>query len=170
MGGLSLRLNPTLFILMYGPCLVCWTQKVSLIVWFLGVCLSIFWLLLLPLLFTFSVLGLFLRWFLTLALALSFVFYFSFSWRWQLKTLGELQVIVLDFIHYAGKGYDLLLIGGHGVPLVVLPQNFKLVQGGGHYLARWYVLAVVVLISLGLGVSQKFYVGCQLVCLEEVYH
>ena len=76
MGGLSLfRLELTLFGAMDGPCLVHWAQKVSLSVYFLGVGLSIFWFLLLPLFSPFSIFGLFASWFLTLALA----FYFSFA-------------------------------------------------------------------------------------------
>ena len=64
---------------MDGPRLVCGTPKVSLIVYFIGVGLSIFWLLILPFLFPFYILGLFAMWIINLALNFDFVF--SFSWR-----------------------------------------------------------------------------------------
>ena len=83
---------------------------------------------LLILLFPFSILGLVSRWFLTLALDFSFAF--AFSWRWSLKTLGELQFFVLEFLHYGGKSCSMIMLGGHVFSLVVLPQDLELVQGG----------------------------------------
>ena len=66
---------------MDGLSLVCWAQKVSLVIYFLGISLSIFWLFLLPLLFPLSILGLFDSQFLTLAIAFYVAFSFAFSWR-----------------------------------------------------------------------------------------
>ena len=74
MGGLALRLELEIFGSVDGPSLVRWTPKVSLVVYLLGVGLSIFWFLLLPLMFTFFILVMFSRWFLTLALSFSFAF------------------------------------------------------------------------------------------------
>ena len=59
--GLCLRLNLEFFWSMDGPRLVRWTPKVSIIIYFLGVGLSMFGFLLLILLFQFSTLGLFAR-------------------------------------------------------------------------------------------------------------
>ena len=81
-GGLELFcLDITLFGEMDCPCLVRWEQKVSLIVYFIGVGLSIFWFLLLPLLFNFSIQGRFASWFLTLSPYFYFAFTFDFSCR-----------------------------------------------------------------------------------------
>ena len=79
MGGLDFCLELAFFRSMDGPRLVNWTPKVSLIIYFLGVGLSIFWFLLLPLLFPSFILGLFYDCFLTMVLP--FYFHFEFSWR-----------------------------------------------------------------------------------------
>ena len=59
---------------MDGPSLVRWAPKVSLFIDFLGVSLFIFWLLLIPLFFPFSIFILFASRFLALALVFSFAF------------------------------------------------------------------------------------------------
>ena len=79
MVGLGLFcLEITLLWEMDGPSLVCWAQKVSLVIYFIGISLSISWFFLLPLFFPLSILGLFAGQFPTLALALFFSFSFAF--------------------------------------------------------------------------------------------
>ena len=78
MGGLGLlRLEFTLLWAIDGPSLVSWAPKVSLVVNFLGVSLSIFWVLLLPVFFPFSILVLFSCRFMALVLDFSFAFSFD---------------------------------------------------------------------------------------------
>ena len=95
MVGIAFRLELTIFGLMYGPRLVHWSPKVILIVYFFGFGLSIFWFLLFSLLFPFSVLVLFSRWFLTLDLAFSFSFTFTYSRGDVLKLLDRFRLLSL---------------------------------------------------------------------------
>ena len=102
-------------------CLLSWCWPLHLLVLAFSTPLSLF-----------SILGMFSRWFLTLALAFSLAFSFSLSWMWSLKALGELQFVVLEFLQYGGKGYYLLFLGVHGLPLVLISRHFELVQSGCH--------------------------------------
>ena len=87
MGGPGLFcLELTFFWEINGPILMSWAPKVSFVIDSLGVFLSVFWILLLPLLFPFAITRLCSSLFMTLALA--FYFDFSFARGRGLKALG----------------------------------------------------------------------------------
>ena len=95
----------TFFLAMNCPRLMSWTPKVSIVIDFLGVSFSIFWLLLLPLFFPLAVLRMFSSLFLNLALSFSFAFIRGRG----LKSLGWLEIFVLEFLDDRGKCDNMLL-------------------------------------------------------------
>ena len=64
----------------------------------------------------------------------------------------------------------MFLLWGNLVPLVVLAEYLKLVEGGSHIFFVCHVVFVIILITFCLYVSDCFSFGGNSIGLEKVYH
>ena len=97
---------------MNRPNLVSRSPVVSLAIDFLGVCLPVPCILLIPLFFSLPILILIVSMFLNLALDFSFSLAFTFASRRGLEILGKFEVVVFHFLNNRCKCNNLFLFWG----------------------------------------------------------